>query len=348
MFLAFRDIRAAKGRFALIGVVVGLITLLIVMLTGLTDGLSKQNTSALESIDADRIVFAGQKVSYAESSIPNTVLQQWQDAEGVRTVAPVGITQTRLDIGSKVYPVAVFGLPSGTTVPGGVVPERGVLLPEDVESASSGQVSLGGTPVTLSSDSGVPTRYYSHQIVVWADLDTWRQVAHDQDPTVLSITGDLSEKEWKDLATQTGTQVVSVKESFAGLAAYQSERGSLQAIQVLLYGISALVIVAFLSVWTIQRTRDLAILRALGAQRSYVFKDSLGQAIVVLMVGVVGGVLFGVGLGLLAERMLPFSLTFASIVVPGLGVFVLGVLGALLATRRVLSTDPQLALGATA
>lgn len=42
MFLGIRDIRAAAGRFALIASVVGLITLLIVMLTGLTQGLGKK------------------------------------------------------------------------------------------------------------------------------------------------------------------------------------------------------------------------------------------------------------------------------------------------------------------
>ncbi|MGV0435788.1 FtsX-like permease family protein [Corynebacterium mastitidis] len=76
-----------------------------------------------------------------------------------------------------------------------------------------------------------------------------------------------------------------MRDSFGGLAAYQSERGSLLSIQGLLYGISALVILAFLSVWTIQRTRDIAVLRALGASRGYVLRDSLGQAALVLSAG---------------------------------------------------------------
>ncbi len=47
MFLAVRDIRFAKGRFALMGSVVALITLLLVMLSGLTAGLGNQSTSAI-------------------------------------------------------------------------------------------------------------------------------------------------------------------------------------------------------------------------------------------------------------------------------------------------------------
>ena len=47
VFLAIRDIRFAKGRFALMGGVVALITLLLVMLSGLTAGLADQSTSAI-------------------------------------------------------------------------------------------------------------------------------------------------------------------------------------------------------------------------------------------------------------------------------------------------------------
>ena len=53
MFLAIREITTARGRFALIGGTVALITLLLVMLSGLTEGLSKQNTSALESLEEE-------------------------------------------------------------------------------------------------------------------------------------------------------------------------------------------------------------------------------------------------------------------------------------------------------
>jgi len=43
----------------------------------------------------------------------------------------------------------------------------------------------------------------------------------------------------------------------------------------------------------------------------------------------------------------PFSLSASTVVVPGLGVLILGVVGALVATRRVLSTDPRIAMEAT-
>ena len=58
MYLSLRDITFARGRFALIGAVVALITLLLVLLTGLTNGLGHQNTSALERLNAEQFVFS--------------------------------------------------------------------------------------------------------------------------------------------------------------------------------------------------------------------------------------------------------------------------------------------------
>jgi putative ABC transport system permease protein len=358
MFLALRDIRAAIGRFVLIGSVVGLVTLLIVMLTGLTAGLGKQNTSALEHLAPDRYIFSSGSadesdaaVSFTESSVDASTEAAWQDVSGVERAVPLGITQNRLVSDGSATSVAVFGLPSGTEVAGGTVPENGVLLPDnlsDTDALSGAQnVEIGGVNVPVTSRT-VDTEYYSHQDVVWTDLDTWRDIAHTRAPTVLMAWGDLEDGQWDAAAEQTDTTATTVDGSFAGLSAYQSERGSLLAIQGLLYGISALVVVAFLSVWTIQRTRDIAVLRALGASTRYVFGDSLGQAVIVVAAGVAGGALAGMGLGAVASQAVPFSLTTTTILVPGLGVFFLGVVGSLIATRRVLSTDPLTALEASA
>src|SRR6476661_10357218 len=80
VFLAIRDIRFAKGRFAMMGGVVALITLLLVMLSGLTAGLAEQSTSAIGRLGSsaakpvDIIAFGAPgsgspKASYTESSV---------------------------------------------------------------------------------------------------------------------------------------------------------------------------------------------------------------------------------------------------------------------------------------
>lgn len=397
MFLALRDIVSARGRFSLISFVVGLITLLLVMLTGLTGGLAKHNTSALEALAPERYVFTSDGPSFQESQVTTSDVQEWQElVDADSQVIPLGTAQTRLEAGSAMG-VAVLGLPAGTKVPASVVSgagaagteiagatgtgaateaeagadsaasletqetqetvvaEDGIVVSQEIVAEAGVQpgetVEIGGVEQPVSAV--VADEHYSHQPVVWASTQVWQQISRAHDGvvgTVLAVdtqdrhAGALRDEEWQDAENQTGDNAATVEDSFSGLAAYQSEQASLQLIQVLLYAISALVTVAFLSVWTIQRSRDLSVLRALGASPGYVWKDALGQAAVVVGIGVVLGAGVGWAAGVWAGGSVPFDLQWTTVVVPAVGIWVLGMCGALVATRRVKKIDPASAL----
>ncbi len=328
MFLALRDILHARGRFTLIAAVVGLITLLVVMLTGLTGGLGKQNTSALEALDPAAVVLT--EDTYTASRITSSDLADWGPG-----AVPLGTGQTTLTDGDKTVSVAILGLPAGHEVPGGgTVPAEGVLVPADMSVSET--VTLGGVEVDVVGQA--ETEYYSHSPVVWAATDTWAASAHVAPGTLGTAL----------LLDHEADGAMSLSESFSALPAYQSEQGSLQMMQGFLYAISALVTISFLTVWTIQRTRDLAVLRALGASPRYLLKDCLGQAVIVLVAGAGLGALIGWGLGVLASQAVPFLIEPATVLFPAVGIIVLGLLGALVATRRVTKINPLTALGAAA
>ena len=331
MFLALREIVTARGRFFLIGGVVALITLLLVMLSGLTQGLSKQNTSALEALAAQtpNVSFSTEEPSFTESEIHADEVS----AGGL----PLGATQTKLEGEGG---VAVLGLPAGTQIPGTdtLVPDRGMVLSQSLDESlsSPAEGTLGG--VDLDVRGAVPDEYYSHSPVVWVSTTTWQQVSHVAD-------GVVGVALLTDAPTETS---VSMGKALSGLPAYSSERGSLLTMQAFLYGISALVTIAFLSIWTIQRTRDLSILRALGASVTYLLKDAIAQAAIILAAGVAAGALVGWLLGLAAQGTVPFEVSVMTVIVPALGIWLLGIAGAFLATRRVSKINPLDALGGNA
>ena len=94
MYLSLRDITFAKGRFALLATVVALITLLLVLLTGLTNGLGHQNTSALERLQAQRFVLSApagdaSDPSFTTSRITADETRAWRDTVGAHHVEPV-------------------------------------------------------------------------------------------------------------------------------------------------------------------------------------------------------------------------------------------------------------------
>lgn len=55
MFLAIRELMHAKFRYILIGVIMVLIAMLIFIISGLAKGLSADNASAVQNLQADQI-----------------------------------------------------------------------------------------------------------------------------------------------------------------------------------------------------------------------------------------------------------------------------------------------------
>lgn len=363
MYLALRDIRFAKGRFVLMGSVVTLISLLLVMLSGLTAGLANQSTSSIDELDADTVAFATSgpddaEASYTDSRVTSAELQSWEASEHVAAAEPLGITQTQLDHEGTMN-VAVFGADPGRSLAPDALSAGGVVISEEIAEdlgiREGDAVQISTVELTVSEI--IEDQWYSHSPVVWVSLADWQEVSHLADEEILgtviaashvessSVTDRDQERAEVDAAA--GTLSMSPTESFSALASYSSENGSLMMMQGLLYGISALVILAFLSVWTVQRTRDIAVLRALGASQSYVLTDAIAQALVVLLAGALAGGGLGVVGGVLAGQAAPFITDASTTVIPVLGVVILGLAGSVLAVRRVTRVDPMLALGGT-
>ena len=357
MFLAIRDLRFAKGRFALMGSVVALITLLLVMLSGLTAGLGNQSTSAIAALPAQQIVFGAPaggepKASYTESEVSASQLATWREQPGVSSAKAVGISQTRfqsLDSSGTPSGTANVGVFGGAVAPSAVQDGTvvvGETLAGELSLSKGSRVRVGGSELTVADV--VEDQWYSHTGVIWTTLETWRTIAHAAPgtATVLAITHDAGTSLDIDAANAAaGTVSSDPVGSFQALSSYKSENGSLMLMQAFLYGISALVIVAFLTVWTVQRTRDIAVLKALGGSSAYVLKDALAQAAMVLVTGAAVGGAIGLVAGVFAAQAAPFLITPLTTLLPVAGIVLLGLAGAVLAVRKVVSVDPLLALG---
>jgi putative ABC transport system permease protein len=362
MYLALRDLRFAKGRFVLMGGVVALITLLLVLLSGLTAGLGNQSTSALAALPADRIVFgapAGDsaKASFTESEVTRGQWSEWNAREGVANAELLGISQSRFQaIGPAGAPsgtasVAVFGTEGSGLAPAPVADGTVVVgssLAEELQLQAGSLTTVGGSELTVSAV--VPDQWYSHTGVVWTTLGDWRTLAHitgtDAAATVIAVTAaDGPALDVEAANTAAGTVSTTRDGSFQALGSYKSENGSLLLMQAFLSGISALVIVAFLTVWTVQRTRDIAVLKALGGSSGYVLRDAMVQAAFVLLAGAAAGGAAGVAGGVLAAGAAPFLLTPQTTLLPVAGIVVLGLAGAAVAVRSITRIDPLLALG---
>lgn len=352
MFLALRELRFARGRFALIAAVIALITLLVGLLSGLTAGLSAQSISAISSLSANQIAFSGpadgKAPSFAQSRVDDTTIATLRNDPSVISASPIGIAQTTAMHGDQQLAVAAFGV-----APGDSVAPRGVSGDEVVISSGladdgvkiGDQITLGTTSFTVAGTRS--DAWYNHTPVIYLDLTKWQQLPEAAGAAATVVA--LNTAENGDVAAvqrESGTVLLSRSAANAAIGSYTAENGSLSLIRWLLLGISAVVVGAFFTVWTMQRKPDIAVLKAIGASDAYVARDAAAQALVVLLVGGAVGMAVVAGIGALIGGVVPFVVDPSTTLVPLGLLLAFGMVGALVALRQIFAVEPIAALGA--
>ena len=352
MFIAWRDLRFAKGRFALLGGVIALMTLMVVLLTGLTAGLGAAGVAAVTALPVDHVSFQrpvdGQKIDFSTSSLPASAVGDIADVPGVGDAYPLGVSTTRLTFGDATEAVNVFGtdphvypeLSEGTAPGDGQVAVNADIAGEHGIRPGD-TVTLGGQSLRVTALVEPVT--LSHLPVVYTSVATWQKLAHTDGITAVLTTGDADPGA---VDAAAGTTTVTREGAYEAAGGYSSEQGSLLLMRVLLLGVSILIVGAFFTVWTMQRSGDLAVVRAMGASRGYLLRDALGQALAVLVIGTAIGGGVAAGLGALAAKAVPFVLDARTVGVPAAAMILVGLLGAAVCVRRTTTVDPLTALGA--
>lgn len=372
MFLALRELSFARGRFLLMGTVVALVSLLMVLLSGLSVGLVNDGVSGLQKLPVTSFAFESEvdtTAAFSRSVVDVSAAETWAGVEGVDDAAPFGNTlvNTRtgsgldidlallgVDRGSWLAPDAEAGAP--LTGPGQVV-LAGTLQDEGVSLGDIITVDQVGTELeVVGFVEGQHT--YGHVDVGFVDLSTWQEVRAGVRPgedvpghvyetaTAIAVSGTDDPADLAAGDRAAGTASMTLTESFDASPGYAAETSTLELIQWFLYAISALVVGAFFTVVTIQRTHEIAVLRALGASRWFLLRDSLVQSAVLLL----GSTAVGLGLGLavgasLSASAMPFALETAPVAVASTLLVALGMVGAVVAVVRITRVDPLTALG---
>ncbi|MDR2255514.1 MAG: ABC transporter permease [Arthrobacter sp.] len=204
---------------------------------------------------------------------------------------------------------------------------------------------------------------FGHVDVAYLPLSTWRYLAGGETqagavtPERVSGAGyelasvvavKAADGASLDLAAAdeaASTMTMEKTAAFNASPGYQAETMTLSMIQVFLYAICALVVGAFFTVWTIQRSKELAVLRAMGASTGFLLRDALAQAVIVMLVFTALGVAVGLGLGAIMPDAMPFSLEPGPVAAATTLTVVLGLIGAAVSVLRVTRISPLRALG---
>jgi len=375
MFVAIRDLKFARGRFLLMGSVVALVAFLVLMLSGLAGGLVKANISGLMALPATHIALeATDHPTYRNTMVERYMWEGWAEQEGVRAIEPLGHTgfTARTEDG-KPLEVALWGLVDdsfiapppnrgdsyGGDVENGVVISRGLLD----DGVDIGDIIVLDRVLTELRVVGVTDmdRSIGHMPIIYAPLAKWQEATYG--PPGGPLPGETLPDILFDfvsiivLQLDDAVDIAALDDEFETITldrlgfymastGYESEINSVQMIQSLLFVISAVIVGAFFSIWTIQRTKEIGLIKALGASNAYVLKDALGQALLLIVLGTLVGLLGTLWLNeLIKKTQMLFMLEGTMMVTSIIMLVIAGVIGATMSIRRILRVDPIIALG---
>lgn len=363
MFLALRDLRVARGRFALVGVVIGLVALLTTALSGLANGLVNDGISGLRGLPLTHLALQpGAQSSFSRSTLTDANLEPWQEAAANQPgldVSPVGVSFFNAKrANGETLDIALFGVAPGSFLApredaqAALSGDAGLVLSDEFRSTG---VKVGDELTIVGVDTKVPilgftyAGSYGHVDIAFSSLQTWQSLVFGDNPkgrfsAIAVRSEDDTDAALAAIGKRAGTDVETKVAAYAGSPGYSAESATMTLIRGFLLVISALIVGAFFTVWTIQRSRQIGLLKALGASNAYVLRDALGQLAIVLVSAVVVGAAIALGLGALVPAAVPFSLEASPIITSVVTLVVLGMAGSLVAVRRITSVDPIVAL----
>ena len=311
--------------------------------------------------------------SYRNTMVERYMWEGWENAKGVKVAEPMGHTQfsARTEDGKPIE-VTLWGLTPDSLVEPTVdsgeqlgARENGVIISRDL---LDDDIQIGAT-ITLDRVLtelvviGIidQSRNIAHVPIVYAPLRKWQEATYgppggppageDLPAIIFDFVSFvmLQLEEGADIAAlddENETITMDREEFYAASTGYTSEINSVQMIQSLLFIISAVVIGAFFSIWTIQRTKEIGLVKALGASNWYLIKDALGQALILISAGTLVGSLMSLWLSTLIKTTdTPFMLQPEALIIGMIMLILAGLFGALMSVNRITSVDPIIALG---
>ncbi len=377
MFIALRDLAFAKGRFLLMATVVALVAFLMTLLSGLATGLIRNNISGLMALDVSHIAFEyNKKPNYRNSMIDREMWEGWREHPRVMDTQPLGHTMfmARTEADLPLDDVVLWGIDPGSFLEPTVTRgeqlgrlENGVIIASKLveKGIDIGDTFILDRVLTELEVIGVTDEHYiGHVPIIYTLLPKWQEATYgppggpppgEKLPSILfdyasvialQLEPGTSPEDLQSTDIDLGTITVDKATAFEASSGYVEEVQSVQMIQAFLIIISAVVMGAFFSVWTIQRTKEIGLVKALGASNAYLLRDSLGQVLLLMITATSIGTLAAIQLGRTLEASsFPFMLVLETVAASAVMLVVAGLVGSALSLRLILKIDPIIALG---
>lgn len=378
-YLALKEIWRTRGRFILFSMVIALITMLVLFVAALAEGLGSGNREYIQKLNGDLIVYqAKTDLSAGASRLGTSVLNEIRRVPGVAAVGPIGVASVTLTRnGEKVLNVALVGVEPG--LPGEPPALEGRNLGSrrakeavlDRNVALRAKVGVGDT-ITIKSIQGTKEEFYDLKVVGISDgrqynlqpsvivpFKTWDdlrpQAVRGGTPDaelVANVVGVqlANPADWQAMAQRIENQVSDVQvvdrvTAYEATPGYSAQQSTLDTQRYFALLIGILVIGGFFQILTLQKVAQIGMLKAIGASNRVIGTAAIIQIIAVTVIGVFLGAALSLALSLGFPPTVPIIFSPAAVSAAVASLLLIGPIGGLVSVRYSLKVEPLTALG---
>jgi len=378
-YLAFKEILRNKGRFLLVGMVIALITVLVLFIAGLGEGLGNGNREYLAKLDADLLVFQSRSEFLIPSSrLPHERLNAIRRVAGVADAGPIATSNATLLLpdGVKSLRLGLLGVEPGHAGQPPVLDGRSFStdLANEVIIDRSAAIRSGykaGDRITIRVTQGTRDEFYqllvvgisdgqqySLQPTLFVPYSTWDRIRPKSEaelqrsnPVYNIIAVRLADGADLETVRQAierqvdSVQAVTIGYAITQVPGYSAQQSTIQTQGVFTLLIGVLVIGGFFQIQILQKVAQIGVLKAIGTPNPLVAAASVIQIVMITALGVGLG---GLGTFLLAlgfPPTVPIVFNGQSTLIAVLALLLIGPIGGLVSVRYAVKIEPLKALG---
>lgn len=379
-YLAVQEMLRNKFRFIAVSMIIGLITLLVLFVAAMGDGMTLAVKQYIENADAGLFVFQ----EYANVSIPasrlgRSRLNDINRVEGVEAVGPLGFSTASivLEDGRILdFKVSLIGVEPG--MPGAPKVFAGSELNDprvnevvlDQHVLDREYIPLGAT-IYLKVVQGTEEQFYPLKVVghtegqqyfflpsIFVPLRVWDKIRPQDTPggrgrdLIFNVAAiQLKNPDtWPEMIGVVERQVGKVEvadpvTTYESTEGYSDMKNILDTQQSFALLIALLVVGGFFQVQTLQKVAQIGMLKAIGTSNRLIVLTLIVQVMLTTTIGMTLGGLAVWSLSLMLPPGIPILFDGQKVILAVITLFVIGPLGGLVSVRTLVKIEPLKALG---